>query len=405
MKIARHAHRTFLSPEDINSAFRLRNTEPIYGLTSFCDRSHFIRASGQNDLLYVNDPILPLSSLLLDSKLPPVPWEAGASIHWLAVEGKQPSIPENIPLLPPDYRMKRRRAVMQSTPLPLPEAVPKQVEETAGKGVATPTKMQPEEASDRVLLRAPVEHVVPKELHMYFEKVERILLNAPVGSAANTAQVLAVLSSLQADAGLQPLLPYLCHFLGNSIGNNIGDPDRLILLLRAIGCLALNINLDLGPYLHEMVPAVLICLLTASLRPEEEEEEDGSKKSAKGGNPTEDDCLPPDAQHWKVRDEASRTLAHICSAYVAAAPRIQRQIVETLAIGREKLSLSTMYGAIVGLAEQGPRVIRLLLLPNLIPVIASLIFISRRRTSGCSKKASALKVFDALLRATADCVF
>jgi hypothetical protein len=92
------------------------------------------------------------------------------------------------------------------------------------------------------------------------------------------------------------------------------------------GCMAANVHMDLSPYLHDVLPAVLTCLLSKDLaRPS-------------GGKGTDGEG------HWIVRDHAASVLAKLCSAYTSLAPRVKRQLVSVLADSSH--SLPTLYGTI-----------------------------------------------------------
>ncbi|KAK1402449.1 Transcription initiation factor TFIID subunit 6 [Heracleum sosnowskyi] len=83
--------RTTLTTYNIDSAFKLRNVEPLYGFASG-DPLRFRRALGHKDLFYIDfkDAIeAPLLKALLDASI---------VCHWLEIEGVQPAIPENAPV-------------------------------------------------------------------------------------------------------------------------------------------------------------------------------------------------------------------------------------------------------------------------------------------------------------------
>lgn len=360
-----------------------------------------MRAADQYDLLYAQDPVISLTSLL-QTPLPPVPWDAGISLHWMAIEGKQPAIPENVPLEAVHHRAKRQRlgasgangigtktepppqalaVPVPSKPAPPVSSKPAPPVSTAAP-VATAAPLVTEE--EGALLRAPLRHVVPRELHMYYAKVVKV-----VREAANVTplspQETAVLASLGTDAGIRPLAPYLCNFVATEIGEHLteANPARVTIVLRAARAMTGNSHLELGPYLHELVPALLTCLLArdvCSSSPDgaDDEENQGNvsdgvagKEKAETGRPSgQYILLSPEAPHWGVRMESARAVAALCTAYPDIAPRVQKKILTAMAT--PAASLQTLYGAIIGIAEQGPRVVRALLLPNLIPTLALL---------------------------------
>lgn len=92
IKFMKHGRRETLTTEDVNYALQLRNCEPLYGFIS-PDPPRFCRAV-QAGVYYLEDPELNLSDTLAEP-LPRVPLEPSFSTHWLAVNGVQPSIPQN----------------------------------------------------------------------------------------------------------------------------------------------------------------------------------------------------------------------------------------------------------------------------------------------------------------------
>jgi hypothetical protein len=335
----------------------------------------------------------------------------------MAVNGKQPAIPENMPLVPPSHRDKRQRTEATRKALPA-LTVPAEVAATATAGGEADTAAAGTSAAaangafeEGALVRAPLKHVVSKELHLYYNKVVSALETALPPPAPASKELLAALASLRTDAGLQPLAPYLAHFLTKKVGVYLASAPRLSILLRAAVSLGSNPSLDLGPYLHEIMPAVLTCLLAHSVG-ENHETEDGTggngdnagdgSKSKKSKNNKNDQSLDPDALHWTIREEAARAAAALCATYPDAAPRVQRQLLSILASPTS--SLPSRYGAVVGLEAQGPRVVRSLLLPNLIPAVVALKddLVGK---NGAQKANCALKVRGALLAACGYCVY
>ncbi|KAH9294356.1 hypothetical protein KI387_040438, partial [Taxus chinensis] len=66
---------------------------PIYGFASE-DPLKFKKAVGHADLFYVDDKDLEFKDVI-EAPLPKTPLETAVVVHWLAIEGVQPAIPEN----------------------------------------------------------------------------------------------------------------------------------------------------------------------------------------------------------------------------------------------------------------------------------------------------------------------
>jgi transcription initiation factor TFIID subunit 6 len=109
-------------------------------------------------------------------------------------------------------------------------------------------------------------HVLSRELQVYYSRLTTALL-PPTNEQAKRA---AALSSLQYDAGLQNLLPYLVRWVGErvitAIRNSNTDPDcgtSLEILLRVIHALIQNERLFMEPYVRFLV-LVFHALLTTT---------------------------------------------------------------------------------------------------------------------------------------------
>lgn len=93
-RFMRHARRSTLLGGDVAHALKLRNVEALYG-HSFGDAPPFHRAAaGGEELFFVEDRVVALEDVLA-APLPRAPPEPTFSVHWLAVAGVQPLVPQN----------------------------------------------------------------------------------------------------------------------------------------------------------------------------------------------------------------------------------------------------------------------------------------------------------------------
>lgn len=71
--------------------------------------------------------------------------------------------------------------------------------------------------------------------------------------------------------------------------------------------------------------------------------------------------------HWALRDFASRLMAQICKNFNTSTNNIQTRITRMFsqALQGEKSPLSSLYGAIEGLSELGPEVIKVFIIPKI----------------------------------------
>lgn len=185
------------------------------------------------------------------------------------------------------------------------------------------------------------------------------------------------------DAGLQPLTPYLAQFIADDTTRSLKDLNRLKSLLRLTASLLSNENLHIEPYLHQLMPSILTCVVGRKLG-----------KSPKGTYKAffpflsfslfslwiyiyiyNIFCAPlrwlcrsdHDPSHWYIRKLAARVVSLVCRNFGQSYYNIQPRITRTLlrAFLDPGKPLTTHYGAVTALKALGSRIIRLLLLPNL----------------------------------------
>ncbi|XP_038887949.1 transcription initiation factor TFIID subunit 6-like isoform X1 [Benincasa hispida] len=345
IKCMRHSKRTTLTADDVDGALNLRNVEPIYGFASG-GPLRFKRAMGHRDLFYLEDKDLEFKDVI-DAPLPKAPLDTAVFCHWLAIEGVQPAIPENAPvevILPPsDVRSSE-----QKDELP-------------------------------VDIKLPVKHILSKELQLYFDKITELVV-----SRSNTDLFKKALVSLATDSGLHPLVPYFTCYIADEVARGLGDYSLLFALMRVVWSLLQNPHIHIEPYLHQMMPSVVTCLVAKRL-----------------GNRFTDN-------HWELRDFAAKVVALICKRFGHVYNTLQTKLTKTLlnAFLDPKRSLTQHYGAIQGLAALGMNVVHLLILPNLEPYLGLLeteMFLANQKNE--MKRYEAWRVYGALLRAVGQCIY
>lgn len=256
-----------------------------------------------DDLFSSNNIEIKLDALLQSPSLK-VPLGPTFSMHWLSIEGVQPSIPMN--------------------PSTSPEEIVKQ------------------EDNGKVQEKPLVRHHLSREQQLYFEHIRKgIQCTKP--SEADKTIVRATLKSLSTDSGIHALIPYFSQFIADTVQRNLKHLNLLSNLIRMTKALLLNPSIQLEPYLHQFMPPVLTCVVGNTL------------------------CEDLREDHWSLRDLASELVRLVCEKYGQFYPTLQTRITKTLskAFLDPKRSLRTQYGAIKGLSVLGPHVIRSLLLPNL----------------------------------------
>ncbi|KAG8365119.1 hypothetical protein BUALT_Bualt18G0071200 [Buddleja alternifolia] len=378
IKCMRHSRRTTLTTDDVDSALGLRNVEPIYGFASG-DPLRFKRAAGHKDLFYIEEKDVDFKEVI-EAPLPKAPLDTAVVAHWLAIEGVQPAIPENPP----------------------PEAL---------QALSMPSDNRKSEYKEDGLpvdIKLPVKHVLSRELQLYFEKITELTV-----SRSESPLFKAALASLATDSGLHPLVPYFTFFVADEVSRNLNNFSLLFALMRLIWSLLQNPHIHVEPYLHQLMPSVMTCLVAKRL-----------------GNKFSDN-------HWDLRNFTANLVATICKRFGHVYHNLQPRVTRTLlhAFLDPSKALPQHYGAIQGLAALGSNVVfpssfsvcitsyildtmhgmnasqtngqvRLLVLPNLEPYLRLLepeMQLEKQKNE--MKRHEAWLVYGALMRAAGLCMY
>ncbi|GJZ32473.1 transcription initiation factor TFIID subunit 6-like protein [Tanacetum coccineum] len=252
IKCMHHGKRTAMTAEDVDNALQFRKMEPIYVATG--NFLQFKTAGRHKDLFYIEDKDVEFREVI-EAPLPKAPLDTALVGHWLAIEGVQPAIPENPPLevlLAPSENKK-----------------PDSKEDGVSNDVKTPVK-----------------HVLSIELQLYFEKITDLTV-----SRSNSIIFDKALMSLATDAGLHPLVPYFIYFVAEEVTRNLNNFQLLFALMRLVQSLVQNPTMNIEPYLHQLMPSVMTCIVAKSL-----------------GNKFTDN-------HWQLRNFTANLVALICRRF------------------------------------------------------------------------------------------
>lgn len=331
-KFMNHGKRTRLTSADIDYALKVQGHEPLYG---FHAREHipYRYASGGgrdiHHLHFLEDKELDLNDLV-NSQLPKIPAAPSIRAHWLAIDGVQPAIPENPP------PQSKDQLISDSVD---PASSLKTVDSKTNKlgAVLGQTKMKTVET---VNLKQLASHELSVEQQLYFKEITEACVGSDESRRAEALQSLAM------DPGLHQMLPRLATFIAEGVRVNVVQHNLAILiyLMRMVKSLLENQSLILEKYLHELIPAVATCIVSRQL------------------------CTRPDHDnHWALRDFASRMMAAICKNFHTSTNNIQTRVTKIFsdALKSDKNPLVAYYGAIAGLQELGPEVIKVFILPNI----------------------------------------
>ncbi|KAG2209338.1 hypothetical protein INT46_000551 [Mucor plumbeus] len=310
-KFMRHSKRTKLSVDDINAALRVKNVDPLYGYT--CGEAPKFRKTtvNANDIYFDDDEEVDFDSVL-NKPLPKIPLDVTFTAHWLAIEGVQPAIPQNPTPSDAKAELLSKRAKNHAS----------------SNGITT----------DQVNVKPLVKHVLSKELQMYFERITEAVLSEDERLQSQAFE------SLRSDPGLHQLLPYFVQHIHKKVTQNHKNLDVLEAMLSMAFSLLNNKHLFVEPYLHQLIPPILSCLVGRTI------------------------CENPQTQdHWSTRQRAATLIANICHQYGKAYHTLQPRITKTLlrAFLDPARPLTTQYGSIIGLDKIGTEVTRVLIAPNI----------------------------------------
>jgi transcription initiation factor TFIID subunit 6 len=336
LKFMRHSKRTTLSTHDISNALRILNVEPLYGYESTRPLRFGEASLGPGQpLYYVEDEEVDFEKLI-NAPLPKVPREITFTAHWLAVEGVQPSIPQN------------PTASNHADLLP--------------KGPNANPHLAAANGLDNVSVKPLVKHVLSKESQELFAKLSSALLDETNPEWQNAA-----LASIQTDPGIHQLTTYLLAFVAEKVTHSMKNIFVLRSMLSTTEKLLENPTIYLDPYIPYMVPPVLTCCTGKHLGPTSHQAPSNASSETLNGNSINGHRHSP-LEHFDIRDQAASLLQRICSKYSGSNQGLKSRIARIClkSFLDPNKPLGTHYGALKALRLViGPEGIRMLLLPNL----------------------------------------
>ncbi|KIM99458.1 hypothetical protein OIDMADRAFT_104505 [Oidiodendron maius Zn] len=324
MRFMHQGKRTVLGTQDISQALRVLDVEPLYGYESTRPLRFGEASLGPGQpLFYVEDEEIDFEKLI-NAPLPKVPRDMSFTAHWLAVEGVQPSIPQN-----------PTTAEARAT-----ELVPK------GPG-ANPT-LAALAGNDNVAFKPLVKHVVSKELIFFFDKIRNALLDTDTDPEVVMLRE-SSLESVRSDPGLHQLVPYFVNFVAEKVTHNLKDTFVLRQMMELTAAMMANKSLFIDPYVAALAPPVLTCIIGRRLGP---------------------DGIDNLKEQYQLRDLAASIMGRMAGKFSTSSLSLQPRLARTflkafLDPGR---GAGEHYGAILGLAAvAGPEGVRTLMLPNIKP--------------------------------------
>nr|CAH7741909.1 unnamed protein product [Callosobruchus chinensis] len=363
-----HAKRTKLMPSDVDAALKVKSFEPQYGFQASEPLPFRFASGGGRELHFIEEKEVDLNDLLQNVN-PKAPLECTLRSHWLCIDGIQPTIPENPP--PATKNAQKQESVDPANKKP--------AKETSGKPTTGKQKLRNVET---VQIKQLATHELSVEQQLYYKEITEACVGSDEGRRAEALQ------SLASDPGLHEMLPRMCTFIIEGVRVNVVQNNLalLIYLMRMVKALLDNQSLYLEKYLHELIPSVTTCIVSKQL------------------------CMRPELDnHWALRDFASRLMAQICKNFNTSTNNVQTRVTRmfTGALQQaDKVALSSLYGALQGLAELGAEVARIFVLPRVKSIGARIESVETNMVSNTDRIASGhikqllVKVLAPILRST-----
>lgn len=445
-KKKRRTKRRMIHHDDVNMALLWRGSEKLYvsgvplitAASPFADNNegagdlpgdggkktkNTINNSGIDRLLRsttkdadTNDVILP--SLLSSSTVPRVdlntylaselsvrpPCELKCSLHWLAVDGVQPMIPENQIWTEAYYNSHTTKsartalAPLATTPTSLLLQLENDDNNTANDG-STDDKSS-------IRIRELQQRILSEELRLYYERVTSTIdksntnnnmssssslsnrsqsqqLDAKDATNTNTT-ISTVLHGLKYDFGLQELVPFISRYIAcgllslstttttkktNLRTTNTAtatSPPALTYcyrLIQVLDAMLSNTNLHLELHLHQLIVPIGTCIVARNLG--STSSSTANNNNGGGGRTKNNDSNNWYCDHWSLREEAARVLIKACTIHGTQYPTLTSRVIKLLTHQalRPDRPLVTQYGGIVGLSYFGPRIVDAFILP------------------------------------------
>ncbi len=216
-----------LHADDINMALQWRGSEKIYA-TGIVGGGGVANSSSRDD-----KKVMLEDYLKSEIKIRP-PQEVGLTLHWLAVDGVQPNIPQN----PGGVGTSTSNANALKRKHPLVHRVEEDADEEDASG------------GDGVQVTQLLPRLLSEELRLYFSRITGAVERGGATPIKRQQQDTA-LASLTQDPGLQELIPFMINYVTKNLYKHLGNPEHCRTLIRMAQALLVNPHIHLELYVSE----------------------------------------------------------------------------------------------------------------------------------------------------------
>ncbi|KAI1435914.1 DUF1546-domain-containing protein [Xylaria sp. CBS 124048] len=321
LRFTRLGKRTTMTVRDVSMALRVLDVEPLYGYDSTKTLRYGEASMGQ-PFFYVEDEEADFERVI-NGPLPKVPRDANYTSHWLAIEGVQPTVPQN------------------------PTSVEARSQDLLPKGPGANPSLAALAGHDNPNFRPAVKHALSQEQILFFEKVQAALLDDNPDPEVHRLRQ-AALAAVIAEPGTHQLMPYYVNFISNQVTHYLDDLFVLRQMMELTNALISNEHIFVDPYASPLCAPVLTCLMARRL-------------GAESGS----DAVK---EQYQLRALAASLIGQIAHKYSSSnkllRPKLTRSCLKAFLSPQSPPQV--WYGAISGIsAAGGPEAVKLLVLPNL----------------------------------------
>ncbi|KFD52661.1 hypothetical protein M513_06508 [Trichuris suis] len=296
---------------DVNHALKLKGQEPLneFLSPSFCPFRLAVCESQPCGMS--KDKVIDFDDIV---QSPPPTTEAyKIKGHWLAIEGVQPLIPEN----------------------PAPDSI-----ELLPVVKLPHLEKNCEQDKELCLQRGVVQHKLGTGQQLYFND----LMASCIGK--DESRRCEALQNIASMKGVECLLPRLSVFIKEGVVCSIAEANiiQLTYLMRMANALNSNLQVNMERFLHDILPAVLSCIVSRKL------------------------CLKTETgKQWGLRQYAGNLLIQLCRRYNSSTYCLQYRVTDFLAKRwlDESASMAMAFGALYTIGNMGHDAIRNVILPHL----------------------------------------